>query len=201
MKRKSIGVAFFVAMLGASALALGYDGSRSDSSPDASGFPTAGWRIALKGTFDGGELGGGKGGACNGGSGYANHCESGGCICYTGTGIVSGAAGTGSFTFYESFDTDNIVSAGDHFDQCAPVFGEIDVEGSRDSEVIAFFGGNCQTAVQPPSPGFNEGGCYLATSKRYATGFAQCSGPYSANPSPLGGYRFTFTINGTAVRQ
>ncbi len=164
---------------------------------NSSGLSKARWAVTIKGLMTG-QIGTGKDGACSGGNGYANHCESGGCICYTGTGTASGSPGSGSFSLYLTYDTNDNLTSNDYFAHCAPVYGEIDIQGSRDDEVIAFFGGNCQNATQPPSPGFNQGGCYLANSNVYAAGFGQCSGPYSSQSAA---YQFTFTIRGTAVRK
>ena len=58
-----------------------------------------------------------------------------------GQATVSGSGGSGSFIFYETYGGDDSLSAFNvnlYDNSCVPVYGEIDIEGSRDSEVIAF---------------------------------------------------------------
>jgi hypothetical protein len=84
----------------------------------------------------------------------------------------------------ETYDTDDSLSGYQYNIYnyvCAPIYGEIDIQGSRDNEVIAFFGGNCEAAQSSPSApkssGLNEGVCFLATSKIFASGLAQLPSP------------------------
>src|SRR5215469_8029589 len=101
-----------------------------------------GWSIKIVGSTDNGVTGAGTNGACNGGAGLANVCSSGGpgCTCFTTTGTVSGSAGKGTFTFYESFDNGFQVIGKSGNANCAPFYGEIDVSGSKDNETIGVRG-------------------------------------------------------------
>jgi hypothetical protein len=146
-------------------------------------------------TIDGGYGGTGTATAtgCSGGEDWADYCISGECLCYTYTGRASGTAGSGAFTFYESYD-ENSFFAG--FEAgCDQAFGDIEINGSKDVESISFWGSDCGSDFTPQY--FLSGGCTLEDTSIYSDGaVGQCSGNfnYAASGATL------FTISGKALK-
>ena len=127
-------------------------------------------------------------GPCTGGDGLADYCPTGDCTCYTYTGTVSGSAGNGSVTFYETFDN------GGELDElnsgCAPAYGDIEINAKKDVESIAFNGADCGSAFTIP---LLNGGCQIASSNIYTLGgLGECVGTYSQL------FNTKFTIKGGA---
>jgi hypothetical protein len=131
-------------------------------------------------------------GPCTGGDGWANYCPSGSCTCYTYTGTASGTAGKGPVTFYETFD--NGGGLDEYESGCAPAYGDIEINGKKDVESIAFTGGDCGSDFTPL--GFLNGGCILGATNVFTLGgaVASCGGYYSDD-----GYT-KFTIKGKALK-
>lgn len=161
---------------------------------------TGHFKITLKGSQDAGT----PNTACTGGSGLANHCPSGNCTCYSGSGTISGSSGAGTFTFYETYDVGQQVQPPDNLYQCAPFYGDLEISGSKDTESIGIFGSDCENLIAPDLPGFFDGGWFLATSSnRYQTAFGECSGPYTAvrdSSGAITAYRIKFAISGHAIK-
>ncbi|MGH7922990.1 MAG: hypothetical protein ACREQH_00190 [Candidatus Binatus sp.] len=117
----------------------------------------------------------GTSGPCIGGVGNADYCPSFDCTCYTATGTVKGSPGKGSVTLYETFDNGGsfvLTNSG-----CAPAYGDIEINGSKDVESLAFIGSDCGSSV---TPNFLLGGCQLTDSNLYPlVGLGACGGNYS----------------------
>jgi hypothetical protein len=131
-------------------------------------------------------------GACTGGTGFANFCPSGVCDCFTYTGTASGTAGNGPVTFYETYDFGD--GSGTYDSGCTPAYGEIDIEGSKDLEAIAFTGADCGSSYTPQN--FLNGGCFLLYTNIFTVGgtIATCGGNYSDTMNTK------FTIKGKALK-
>lgn len=123
-----------------------------------------------------------------------NYCESGDCYCCTYTGTASGTAGKGTVTFYETVDTDH----GQDGAGFNPMYGEIDIDGSKDTETVSIFGGDLRPEdVISGSTAANtlNGVCIIQASDVFTGGFAKCSGSYSATS------KMKFTIKGMAAKK
>jgi hypothetical protein len=130
-------------------------------------------------------------GPCTGGEGYADVCVSGDCTCYTYTGKAIGAAGSGSVTFYESFDND--FGYVGYEAGCDVAVGEIDISGSKDVETLSFQGADCGSAFT--SQGFLSGGCVLEDTSVFTNGaVGACTGKYSTTANTK------FKITGTSEK-
>jgi hypothetical protein len=131
-------------------------------------------------------------GPCTGGKGLADIYRSGSCDCYTYTGTATGSAGTGAVTVYETDDYGDGNSA--YEAGCDPAYGDIEVDGSKDKESIAFTGADCGSNFTVS--GFLNGGCFLYTTSVFTGGgaVAQCGGNYSTEKNQK------FTIKGTALK-
>lgn len=104
---------------------------------------------------------------------------------------VGGAAGSGSVTFYESFD--NASGYGAYEAGCDLAIGEIDISGSKDVETLSFQGADCGSDFT--SQGFLSGGCLLKDTKVFADGaVGACAGYYSTTVNT------TFKITGTSKK-
>jgi hypothetical protein len=127
-------------------------------------------------------------GPCTGGSGYADYCPTGNCTCFTATGTAKGTAGTGSVTFYETFDQGGASDVGDG--GCGPAYGDIEIAGSKDDETISFTGADCGSDLNQD---FLQGGCQLADTSHLfpAGGLGTCGGNFSNSSNT------PFTIKGT----
>ena len=125
-------------------------------------------------------------GACTGGDGLADYCPTGDCTCYTYTGKASGSAGTGTVTFYETFDIGGGIGGSNS--GCAPAYGDIEINGSKDTESIAFEGADCGSEF---TANLLIGGCQIAVSDVYGLGaLAECAGTYSTD------FKTKFAIKG-----
>jgi hypothetical protein len=130
--------------------------------------------------------------ACTAGEGWADVCPSGDCQCYTYTGTASGTAGTGTVTFSETYDFgDAWVDV--YEEGCAPAYGDIEIKGSKDTESIAFNGGDCGGDYGAP---VLSGGCFLQDTDVYSTAgaYGQCSGSYDTAK------KTKFTIKGVTLK-
>ena len=130
------------------------------------------------------------GGPCAGGSGNADYCPSGDCLCYEATGTAKGSAGNGPATLYATYDAGGEFGPSSDDSGCVPVYGDIEIAGKVDTESIAFTGASCFSTI---SFEFLEGGCQLTDSTKYSEGgLGQCGGNvYTIVPQP-------FTIKGKA---
>ncbi|HEY9159177.1 hypothetical protein [Candidatus Binatus sp.] len=134
-------------------------------------------------------------GYCTGGEGFESFCPSGSCSCCTYTGTASGSAGKGAMTFYETYDYG--AGSTSYGIACSPAYGEIDIAGSKDTEAIAFTGGDCFPDTAPYyAPNLLNGGCMLWDSNVYTTGgaIAACGGTYSSSNNTK------FRIKGKALK-
>ncbi len=158
--------------------------------------PVVTWSIKINAQLPDGS---GTAGPCTGGAGFANHCPSKSCTCYTSTGTVSGTAGNGTVTFYETFDDGNEVDQNLSV-TCRPAWGDIEIMGSKDTESIGWIGGDCFANPFSTSPFTNtevvNGGCELNPSKLFLGGWAACSGSYGALKG--GNFPLKLTIKGKA---
>jgi len=131
-------------------------------------------------------------GACTGGTlGLADNCYGGDdCFCCTYTGTAKGSAGDGPVTIYETnqwgIAEDDVQSA----------IGEIDIDGSKDVEVIYFLGSDTTPAEVFPTTALNflNGACIITESDVFTGGYARCGGNYSDSS------KTTFTIEGSALK-
>ncbi len=132
-------------------------------------------------------------GACTGGTlGLANKCYGGtDCFCCTYTGTAKGSAGNGAVTIYETnqwgIAEDDVQSA----------IGEIDIDGSKDVEVLYFLGSDTTPEEILPTTAlhFLNGACILTQSEVFkGYGYGTCGGNYSAAS------KTTFTIEGSALK-
>ncbi len=132
----------------------------------------------------------GTAGACTGGYGYGDYCLSSTCDCYTYTGTASGTAGNGTATFYETYDQGD--GSGAHEAGCVPAYGEIDITGTKDNEVLVFVGADCGSEF---TEYFLNGGCFLFGTSIFEEGaVATCGGNYSESKYSK------FTIKGKALK-
>jgi hypothetical protein len=138
--------------------------------------------------------GAGTSGPCTGGTGTENYCPTGDCTCYTFTGTASGTAGTGAVTFYETYEGGSELDEYDTW--CAIAFGDIEINGSKDVESIAFTGTDCGTDSSFVEESFLNGGCQLVDTTVFTLGgaSAQCGGSYSKTANTK------FTIKGEALK-
>jgi hypothetical protein len=130
---------------------------------------------------------GSSSGACTGGSGNADFCLSGDCTCYTASGFAKGTAGKGDVELFETFDNDGEIDG--PITGCGPVYGDIEILGTKDDESISFVGSDCGD----PITDILSGGCQLTDALRFSVfGLASCEGNIS-NSHPT-----TFKISGEA---
>jgi len=131
---------------------------------------------------------GGTSGPCTGGEGNADACLSGDCTCYSAAGFAKGTTGKGDVELFETFD-----NGGEFIEfasACGPVYGDIEISGTKDTESISFVGSDCFSEV---TADLLSGGCQLTDSvKFHDAGLATCAGNIS-NSNPT-----TFKISGAA---
>jgi hypothetical protein len=110
-------------------------------------------------------------GACTGGAGNADFCLTGDCTCFTATGFAKGTAGKGDVELFETFDNGGVVE--EAITGCGPVYGDIEILGTKDEESISFVGADCGDEVTD----ILSGGCTLTNSERFSEfGLASCAG-------------------------
>ncbi len=109
---------------------------------------------------------------------FTNRCSSGDCYCAQLTGTYSGTAGKGSATFDATVDLGDgqrtIGSAGANCDGCSPIFGVLQITGSKDTETFDVLGAGCALLnqavdVQSDATEFG-GGCILVASNLFSNG-------------------------------
>ncbi|MGB8412474.1 MAG: hypothetical protein WCE23_06575 [Candidatus Binatus sp.] len=109
---------------------------------------------------------------------FTNRCPGGNCYCAQLTGTYSGTAGKGSATLDVTVDLDNgqgtIGSAGANGDGCSPIFGVLQITGSKDTETFDILGAGCgllSQAVDLQSDATQfSGGCILVASDLFSNG-------------------------------
>jgi hypothetical protein len=190
MKSKVLIVAMLVAAF-SSAPAMAYwhgQGKQTDATPEKKKGPhPQKYDLTLFITFGENPTSG----PCTGGSGYADYCPSGLCLCYTATGSAKGTAGNGPVVLYETYDSGSQLDPITEDSSCASAYVDIEIDGSKDLETLYMAGGDCGSEFMQ---GFLNGGCELMSSgglfEFAGTGF--CGGSYS-DTSPA-----KFTVKGVA---
>ncbi len=74
-----------------------------------------------------------------------NVCASGDCVCFEFSGTSGGTPGGGTATLGLTYDLGNIVETSNDNGDCAPVAGELNISGSKDSETLLINGSACDT--------------------------------------------------------
>jgi len=138
----------------------------------------------------------GTSGPCTGGTGLADFCPVGPCDCFTSTGTASGTVGHGTVTVYETIDSGQIgVGDGD----CTTAYFDIEISGSKDTESIGGYGGDCVNPDITPTE-YVAGGCELgAASTLYSDAEGHCSGSYGA-AEKNGNFPLKISIKGNAIK-
>jgi hypothetical protein len=189
MKSKFLMIALLATAFSAAPAWAAWNGAalKTAATPDIStSSKPSNWNITMKIL----ESVGGDAGPCTGGSGNADYCPTDDCFCYTYTGNVSGAAGNGTVTIYETFDEGGVFD--EAASDCAPAYGDIEIDGSKDLESIAFTGADCGSNAEIVAP-FLNGGCQLTDSVKFSfVGLGTCGGTYDDEVTTK------FTIKGKA---
>lgn len=133
-------------------------------------------------------------GPCTGGSGFANRCPTGSCVCFiTSKATASGSVGKGQATVYQTIDF------GERFNACYAAYLDIEIKGSKDNESIAGLGGDCFDADVTGTE-FVGGVCELLTG---STIFSKAEGLCLGTNVALAGNLLptTFVIRGKALKK
>ena len=186
MKSRLLAIVVLATAFAASPLWAFPHGGQDQATPDKKSkgpHPTK-WDVTLTIQYNVG----GTSGACTSGAGNADVCLSGDCTCFSAAGFAKGTTGKGDVALFETFDNGGEFT--EFASACGPVFGDIEISGTKDTESISLVGSDCFSDI---TADMLSGGCQLTDSvKFHDVGLGTCAGNIS-NSHPT-----TFKISGEA---